>query len=259
MGTWGPAIFSDDLTSDVRDEFQKHILNGLTPEESTKLIIKAYQDAIEDPEEGPTFWIGLSAIQWKFGRLLPEVRDKALEIISQGGDLFRWEGSGVDLEKRRKVLEKLKHQLESTPPPPRKLKAPYLDSTDWPIGSVLAYRQPDEKFCLIRVIGHHKSTCGVSPVVDLFAWRGTEIPNMEVIKKLKMARGRRSEHYDIGPIIVVAGSAKDCPKDRFVVVGIQEKPMPWHKSWKIPDLEAFTNWHAWDNYSSDVIRFALGE
>ena len=259
MGTWGTAIFSDDLTSDVQDTFREHLLRAHSPEESTRLIIEAYQDAIKDPEEGPTFWIGLAATQWKLGRLLPEIRDKAIEIICQGGDLHRWKNSGTNLEKRRMVLDKLKVQLESPPPPPKKLKAPYLDSTDWPIGAILAYRQPDERLCLIRVIDHHKSSGGTSPVVDIFAWKGTEIPSMATIKKLKVIRGGRSRDYVIGPIIVSAGSAKQLPKDRFTVVGIQKKPMPWQKSWNSPGFESYTSWLSWDKYLSDTLRFGLGE
>ncbi len=259
MGAWGTGIFSDDMTQDVQDTFRDHLLKSHSPEEATKLIIEAYQDAIKDLEEGPTFWIGLAATQWKLGRLLPEIRDNAIEIIGQGGDLKRWEDSGANLEKRRKVLEKLKLQLETPPPPPKKLKAPYVDSTVWPIGAILAYQQPDEKYCLLRVVDHHKSSCGISPVVDIFAWRGTEIPTMQAIKKLKVIRGRRSADYEIGPIVVVAGSAKDCPKDRLHVVGIQSKPMPWQKSWNYLGTNSFTNWRVWDSYSSDLLRFALGD
>ncbi len=259
MGTWGTAIFSDDLTCDVQDTFRQHLLRAVDTEESTRLIIEAFQDAIKDPEEGPTFWIGLAATQWKLGRLLPEIRDKAIEIICQGGDLHRWKDSGTNLERRRKVLDKLKVQLESPPPPPKKLKAPYLDSTDWPIGAILTYLQPDERLCLIRVIDHHKCSGGTSPIVDIFAWRGTEIPSMTTIKKLKVIRGRRSRDYVIGPIIVSAGSTKQLPKDRFTIVGIQKKPMPWQKSWNSPGFESYTSWLSWDKYLSDTLRFGLGE
>lgn len=259
MGAWGTAIFSDDLTCDIRDTFRDHLVKGLSADAATGLIIKEYQSSIKDPEEGPTFWIGLAATQWKLGRLLPEIKGKALAVLEQGGDLARWEDSGANVAKRRKVLDKLKLQLESPPPSPKKLKAPYLDSTDWPIGAILAYRQPNEKYCLIRVVDHYKSSCGVSPVVDIFAWRGTEIPTMQVIEKMKMIRGGRSLEEKIGPIVVIAGNAKDCPNDRLHIVGIQTKPMPWQKAWTTSRANSFTNWRVWDRYSSGVLSFALGD
>ena len=35
MGTWGVAIFSDDLAADIRGDFRELIGDGLTPSEAT--------------------------------------------------------------------------------------------------------------------------------------------------------------------------------------------------------------------------------
>ena len=40
MGTFGPAMFSDDFACDVRDEFKEFIGEGLSPEQARHFILK---------------------------------------------------------------------------------------------------------------------------------------------------------------------------------------------------------------------------
>ena len=68
-GWWS---FPDDTTSDVRDGFRDLIGEALSTEQA--------------------FWLGLAVTQWKCGRLLERVKEKALEIIDTGADLKRWSG-----------------------------------------------------------------------------------------------------------------------------------------------------------------------
>jgi len=92
MGTWGTAIFSDDTASDVRDEFRDLIGEGLSTEQATDKLLRQYAPSLDDPDDGPPFWLGLAVTQWKSGRLLERVKEKALEIIDSGADLKRWSG-----------------------------------------------------------------------------------------------------------------------------------------------------------------------
>jgi hypothetical protein len=77
MGTWGTAIFSDDTASDVRDEFRDLIGEGLSTEQATDELLKEYALSLDDPDDGPPFWLGLAVTQWKCGRLLEQVKEKA--------------------------------------------------------------------------------------------------------------------------------------------------------------------------------------
>lgn len=70
MGTWGAAIFSDDTASDVRDQFRDLIGEGLSTEQATDKLLREYASSLDDPDDGPPFWLGLAVTQWNCGRLL---------------------------------------------------------------------------------------------------------------------------------------------------------------------------------------------
>jgi hypothetical protein len=59
-------------------------------EEITKQMIDEYPDEILDSDDGLIFWFTLADTQWNLGRLMPDVRDRALELLDNGGDLARW-------------------------------------------------------------------------------------------------------------------------------------------------------------------------
>jgi hypothetical protein len=63
MGTWGSGIFSGDLAADVRGDWREAIMDGLTPEEATRRLEDSYRPAIDDEDDGPLFWIALSALR----------------------------------------------------------------------------------------------------------------------------------------------------------------------------------------------------
>lgn len=118
MGTFGTAIFSDDFACDIRDEFKALIGDGMTSEEATKYLLASNFDSSSDEDEASVFWLSLAAIQWKNGRLLEYVKQKAIEVIESGSDLKRWELEGDKklVGKRQKELVKLKNQLISPQP-----------------------------------------------------------------------------------------------------------------------------------------------
>jgi hypothetical protein len=90
VGTWGVAVFADDLAADVRGDWRDAILEGLGPQEATARIMDSFADALTDDDDLRILWIALAASQSKTGRPLPEVRDRALAIIDAGADIERW-------------------------------------------------------------------------------------------------------------------------------------------------------------------------
>jgi hypothetical protein len=61
---------------------------GASPEEATRRLIQEHDP--HDPEDGTIFWLAPAATQWQLGRLLPDVRDRALANINDGADLALW-------------------------------------------------------------------------------------------------------------------------------------------------------------------------
>lgn len=143
MGAWGTANFSDDTACDVRDTYEDLLLYGRTPEEAERQTIAELEMEVGDAE--PTAWLALAATEWRCGRALSElVRSKAIEIIDGGADLERWE-SNKQKANRQKALDKLRAQLESPLPRPKKLKPLPTIHCPWQIGDVLAVRMPSKE------------------------------------------------------------------------------------------------------------------
>jgi len=141
MGTWGAKLYQDDVAEDVRSQFRDLLQRGKTTEEITKQMIDDYSDEIGDPDDGPIFWFALADTQWNVGRLTPEVRERALELLEKGCDLPRWQEEDPKLAvARKKVLEELQQRLNSPQPPEKKFSLYRIYKCEWKTGDVFAYQ-----------------------------------------------------------------------------------------------------------------------
>jgi len=144
MGAWGFKLYEDDVTCDIKEEYIMLIKENKDNIETTKRIINSNQDFIQDEDDGPLFWFALADIQWKYGRLLPEIKEQALKHLSEGKNLERWKEENPKLyNKRKEVLDNLRTQLESEQPPEKKIiiKKPFI--TDWKDGDLFAWKVED--------------------------------------------------------------------------------------------------------------------
>jgi hypothetical protein len=162
MGAWGTAIFSDDTAADVRDAFTDLVSEGMTPAKATRELMVDCRDILDDADEAIVFWLALAATQWKLGRLQKNVCTKALRIIERGDDLRRWESNTAsEIRQRAKHLEKLRTQLRSPMPEPRKIRRETKSSTDLKAGDVILYRLDHEttvRLCVVNLWGDRGGT-----------------------------------------------------------------------------------------------------
>lgn len=183
MGSWGTAIFSDDVAADVRSDWREGILDGIPPQELTAKLVNSYAAQADDPDDGVVFWLALAAAQHETGRLGPDVRETALEILDRGGDIIRWEEEDPGLAKQRKqVLDRLRVKLAGPQPTPKRLKRPVPHGVAFNIGDAVLLRSPAGKRAIVVVVGHKpgwpKGT--ENPVVELLLWEDTgELPTRE--------------------------------------------------------------------------------
>ena len=141
MGSWGAKLYQDDIAEDVRDKFKDLLHRGKTAEEITKQMIEEYSYEIGDPDDGPVFWLALADTQWNLGRLMPGVREQALELLTRGCDLARWHEEDPELALvREKVLVELQQKLNSPQPPEKKISQYRLYKCEWKTGDVFAYQ-----------------------------------------------------------------------------------------------------------------------
>jgi hypothetical protein len=176
MGTWGPGLFSNDTAADTREEYLELLGDGIDPDEAVAQLVANPQDTIDDIDDGPPFWLALAATQCKYGHLSPLVRARAIEIISSGKDLRRWDSSKRDRKRRATVLEKLAREIEQFRPFERHVPKRKKDATPYEKGDILTYRLLSGRITLFRVIGHHSDKGGRSAVVEVLPWNKTEGP-----------------------------------------------------------------------------------
>ena len=163
MGFWGTALFSNDTTCDVRDTYKGLLSDQMSNEEAYAKTMEQFSELIGTDEE-PLFWYAFAETQWRVGRLLPEVKDKALEWLERGGGLDLWEDDQKGQLSWLKTLQKLQEKLES--PMPKEKRFPKLDQNPWNLHDVYAYQLHGEyaeekgysgKYMLLQKIGdfHH--------------------------------------------------------------------------------------------------------
>ncbi len=202
MGAWGTKLYQDDITCDVKDEYIKWLKTGLSNDEITKSLIRLYGDCINDSDDGPLFWFALADTQWNYGRLLPKIKQKALEYIENKTDLNRWQDDIKLYKIREQELNKLKEKLNSPMPPEKKVSVMRVNKAHWDIGDILLYKIRDKyiknsefcnKYVLFRVRGISKNKNSSLPdqfldsqnIVSIYNWVGSEIPDLSIIDNLK--------------------------------------------------------------------------
>lgn len=220
MGVWGTGIFSDDSACDVRDSYIGLVGDGLTGPEATRTLLREWSTSLNDPEGAPAFWLALAVTQWKCGRLEPHVLQQALNVIDGGSDLKRWEFGSNDFKKRKGVLEKLRVQLISPPPREKRIRKPFIDTNDWQVGDLIAYRMQSGRFIVLRAIGHHRDKGGTSPICELLDWSGEQIPQSFQSIGVRKSFGARP----ITQFMIGRTSSRQRPDDRLQVLGVNMTP-----------------------------------
>ena len=126
METWGTSLYDNDSTSDIRGDYLDKLKRGKTNEEATKELVDAHMNIVDTDEE-PLFWFALADTQWNYGRLLPEVKEKALFYLLMGKEWDCWNESGEkELSAWERTLETLKGKLMSPQPPKKSIKVSFL-------------------------------------------------------------------------------------------------------------------------------------
>ncbi len=248
MGTWGTAIFSNDIASDVRHTYRGYIGDGKTGPEATDLLLSNDGYSIDGPDNEDTpFWLGLAITQWKCGRLENRVKEKTLRIIDNGTDLINWEHDPKAHKKRKAYLEKARELLLSPQPPEKRIPKRFKDSTDWQIGEVVSYRLRSGDYILFRVLDYHADMGGTCPLCELLDWSGSNVPGPDVINKLPV-KSHIGVWKDHAPQFMLGAiSKREFPKDRINRLNIISP----RDDWKFNGAFMFL----WRFLDEDLVKF----
>lgn len=220
MGTWGTAIFSDDLAADVRDAWRGLIGDGLPPDDATGRMLTDFAASVHDPDERGVFWLALAVAQWQTGRLADTVRDTAVEIIDSGVDLDRWPTTG-ERTARTKVLAKARAQLLSPQPAPKRLPKPVRSATPYRPGDVIGYRHDSGATFLLWVIANQSDLGGEYSQVEVLDVVGEPLPDPSSVVRLPVMPTRPAPADGLGFVLIAPSTI---PAGRGVVLATVARP-----------------------------------
>ncbi|HEX8915731.1 MAG TPA: hypothetical protein VF796_25480 [Humisphaera sp.] len=108
-------IFASDLAGEVRREFNGRVLDfGVPVPLATRDVLGAFRDLLADPHEGPVVFLALAALQYKVGRLMPFIRETALDLIRTGEAKRAYASTDPNVsQQRRKLLAAFEAALEA--------------------------------------------------------------------------------------------------------------------------------------------------
>ncbi len=234
MSAWGTSLYSNDADNDIRGDYVDKLKRGKTNEVATRELIEENSDIIGSVEEEPLFWFALADTQWNYGRLLSEVKEKALQFLLQEKELERWAESGLEQSNKWKTtLNILEEKLQSPQPLQKKVSKYRFFQCKWQLGDVFAYRFSSDfsnesgllgKYVLFKKVSEDTWWPGHRiPVIRIYKWIGTEIPKIAEVYELeylplctRFKYHNKTFEYDIK---LVTESEKSIPKENLTFVG----------------------------------------
>lgn len=181
MGAWGTALYSDDTTCDVRDDYVNSLKRGQSESEAASMILNRFGDLLKNREIECLVYFALSDTAWKYGRLDQNIRQHALDLIEQGGDVFVWERDAPsEVPGRKRTLAALKSRLLSEQPLRKEIKvvkqSPKKVRTNAEVGTVFLLPLSNDLYASLVLIGYQELEKSIEPNFLALDWRGYGLP-----------------------------------------------------------------------------------
>lgn len=223
MGSWGVAIFSDDVAETVRFHFKDLIGDGYSVEQATQLLVEEYAKELDEEDDLLVFWLSLAAIQSNLGRLQDNVKANAIRIIDNESELKRWEKDPKLKTKRKKVLSKLKEQLTSPQPPPKNVPKRYVQKTNLKIGDTISYQLLSGNYIILKVVDVIEEWQGDTyPEFLICDWKGEKIPERKQIDEVSLLNWRWGNGTEeLKGLKIFRSGKRDYPEKRISHVAEQ--------------------------------------
>jgi hypothetical protein len=208
VSAWGPGVFSDDTTCDIRDEYRALIEDGVDDDAAASAIVERWSAEL-GPDEMPALWLALALAQSKVGRLQDDVRDRALEAVDDQYLVAEWASvSSRDGARRREALGKARAALTGPQPARRTLRRPKRFLSDLAVGDVLARPGPTPPQ-LWLVIGMYDERDGRDPWIRRLAWSAADVPDRRDLEALAAVPGFPVFHPGAEPHLATTSTTGD--------------------------------------------------
>ena len=186
MGAWGYGVRQDDFVLDVIGAFEDHLKAGGSIREATDAVKLRFAAATMDDDDGPLFWIALADVQWTYGELEPQIRDRIKEDLDSGRSLAAWAEEQRGLSRRRAALETFIEKIGRSNPRPKKLPKVLVRAPKFRPGDCLSIRLSNGQYAaaLVLVADHSTVEYGRN-LVGMLDYLSSEKPTVDVFRKRK--------------------------------------------------------------------------
>lgn len=222
MGSWGYGVRDDDFVLDVIGVFEDLLKAGRSIGEATAAVKSKFAADVSDADDDPLIWIALADMQWTYGNLEPEIRDRVREDLDSGRSLSAWTESEDGLTRRRAALETFISKIGQSNPRPKKLPKVIVRAPKFRPGDCLSIRLSNEQYsaALVLAADHSNVEYGRN-LIGALDYVATEKPSMEVFRDRKWLV-LRHDHASPMDIAWYHHIGFRGVKDRLEVVGAVE-------------------------------------
>lgn len=191
---WGTRFYDNQITFDTNKEYCSLLHVTESNEEALQKIMEYKKNIIEDKDKDFLFWVALADAQWEYGRLVDDVKNKAIEYIEKDERLKKWE-----IE-----VEEIKEKLNKKQPKERDVYKRVCLKANWKVGDFLLCQIKNEelkehkwyeKYILLQVISMQISKidflptnkyCDEEEIVVLYNWIGDKQIDLNKISELEL-------------------------------------------------------------------------
>ena len=189
MGAWGHGIRHDDFVLDVVGVFEDLLKDGKSIADATHGVKAKFAGAIDDPHDGPLFWLALADLQWLYGELEPEVLARVQEDFESGRSLDPWREDERGLSRRTTALEQFLRKIATPRPRAKKPPRTIIRAPKFQPGDCLSIRVSTGQYAAGLVLAADHSTVEYGKnLVGLLDYLSAEKPTIEMFRNRQWLR-----------------------------------------------------------------------
>lgn len=184
MGAWGYGIRQDDFVCDVIGAFEDLLKAGKSVPEAVREVQSQFRGALEDPDDGPLFWIALADQQWNYGALDASVLERVKDDLHSGRSLLAWQETAHGLAQRRSALERFIRRIEVPKARPKKPPKTIVRAPKFRPGDCLSIQRTAGEYAAAIVLAADHSTAEYGKnLVGMLDYRSSVPATMDVYRR----------------------------------------------------------------------------
>lgn len=217
---WGIKLYQNDISISIKGKYGFKLKLEKTSEEATEELVDEFSDLLKYDDVKPLFWIALADIQWSYGRLIPEVKEKALYYIKEKAflNIFDIKNRLItdkciipDLRDKKNLnyiddmLNELNIKLNSPMPQKKAIRPWHVRKLKLKIGDIVAYKLENGKYIALKVVAEallpsHGYYLQPEEVLLAYDFCEDKIPTLEELKNIDFVKDKNGEYFKVSLI-----------------------------------------------------------